>query len=97
MPIARATENGIFVVMANAPADAGDLRSNSQSHGNSKIIHPDGNVLCELGHFEESLVTCKINLEDATGSIAKRALNDKTILRNWMQQGVELVDGRQRI
>ena len=31
------------LVMANAPADADNLHSPSQSHGNSMIVHPDGN------------------------------------------------------
>jgi len=94
MPIARATENQIFVVMANAPADPDDVHSSSQSHGNSKIIHPDGNVLCEAGHFEESLVTCRINLDDATRSVAKRVMEEEAILKEWIQQGITLVTGQ---
>jgi predicted amidohydrolase len=91
MPIARATENGIFVVMANAPANPDDVRSGSQSHGNSKIIHPDGNVLEEAGFFEEVLVTQLIDLDDANRAVAMRAANDDTILKRWMNQGTELV------
>jgi|ETNmetMinimDraft_35_1059890.scaffolds.fasta_scaffold66800_2 predicted amidohydrolase len=91
MPIARATENTIFVVMANAPANPDDLHAPGQSHGNSKIIHPDGNVLVEAGHFEETLVTATIEIDEATGAIAKRAINDDTILANWMKAGLKLV------
>ena len=90
MPIARATENGIFLVMANAPANADALRSPSQSHGNSKIIHPDGNILCEAGFFEESLVTWRINLDEATRAFAQRSVNDDTIFKEWMKKGAEL-------
>lgn len=92
MPIARATENGIFLVMANAPGNPRNLNSPSQSHGNSKIVHPDGNVLEEAGFFEERLVTATINLEAATRSIAERAVEDDTMLRDWMRQGRELVE-----
>lgn len=92
MPIARATENGIFLVMANAPADADALHSPSQSHGNSMIVHPDGNVLASAGHFEETLVSCRVDLGAATGAIARRAVEDRTILRPWMRQGLDLVD-----
>jgi len=92
MPIARATENGIFLVMANAPGNPRDLHSPSQSHGNSKIVHPDGNVLVEAGYFEEGLVTATIDLEGATGSIARRAMEDDTVLRDWMAEGRELVE-----
>jgi len=92
MPIARATENGIYLVMANAPADPGNMRSPSQSHGNSKIIHPDGNVICEAGYFEEKLVTATIDLGAADRAIARRAADDDTILRRWMQDGTRLVE-----
>ena len=50
MPISRATENGIYVVMANAPADPSDIDRAGSSHGESKIIHPDGNVMAEAGN-----------------------------------------------
>jgi predicted amidohydrolase len=94
MPIARATENSIFLVMANAPADADDLQSpsQSQSHGNSKIVHPDGNVLVEAGFFEERLVIADVDLADATGAMALRAVEDETVLRASMQQGLALVE-----
>jgi omega-amidase len=88
MPIARATENSIFCVMANAPADPQTLQG---SHGNSKIIHPDGNVLIEAGYFQERLVTANIKIDDASCGIARRAAKDDTILRKWLNEGVELV------
>lgn len=88
MPIARATENSIFCVMTNAPTDPQTLRG---SHGNSKIIHPDGNVLVEAGYFQERLVTVNIKISDASRGIARRAANDDTILKNWLNDGVELV------
>ena len=92
MPIARATENGIYCVMANAPGDLDHMRSPSQSHGNSKIIHPDGNILDEAGFFEERLITAGIDLSKATGAMAQRSVNDDTILKEWMRAGVRLVD-----
>lgn len=92
MPIARAAENGIFLVMANAPANARDLHSPSQSHGNSKIVHPDGNILAEAGFFTEELVMAEVDLEEATGGMARRSTEDETILRDWMRQGVALVE-----
>jgi len=88
MPIARATENSIFCIMANAPADPQTLRG---SHGNSKIIHPDGNVLVEAGYFQERLVTANIKISDASRSIARRAAEDNTILKQWLNEGTELV------
>jgi len=91
MPIARATENGIFCVMANAPADPENINASNQSHGNSKIIAPDGNVIAEAGYFEERLVVATIDIGQATRGIALRALNDDTILKDWLNNGVRLV------
>ena len=91
MPIARATENGIFCVMANAPADPKDINAPNQSHGNSKIIHPDGNVLEEAGYFEERLVSATINVDEATRAVAQRAAKDDTILKDWINKGTQLV------
>lgn len=88
MPISRATENGIFLVMANAPWDAA---SETGSHGNSKVIHPDGNVLQEADHHAETLVVQTIRIEEATRSIARRCESDPTLLRDWFERGVGLV------
>jgi omega-amidase len=88
MPIARATENSIFCVMANAPANPQTLAG---SHGNSKIIHPDGNVLVEAGYFEERLVTATIRVADASCAMAQRAVKDETILKQWLESGTRLV------
>ena len=92
MPIARATENSIFLVMANAPGNPDDLHSPSQSHGNSKIVHPDGNVLDEAGFFEERLVTATIDLAAADRAMARRAVEDETVLRAWLEAGARLVE-----
>jgi len=92
MPISRATENSIYLVMANAPADPNNMRGDSQSHGNSKIINPDGNVLCEAGFFSETLMSATINLDKATRSIANRTVNEETILRPWLRDGARLVE-----
>ena len=92
MPIARATENSIFLVMANAPGNPDDLHSPSQSHGNSKIVHPDGNVLDEAGFFEERLVTATIDLAAADRAMARRAVEEETVLRAWLEAGARLVE-----
>ena len=65
MPISRATENGIYLVMANTPANPDDIRSPGSSHGNSKIVHPDGNVITEAGFFGDDIVSATIDLSKA--------------------------------
>jgi len=92
MPIARATENSIYLVMANAPANPKDVGASSQSHGNSKIVHPDGNVMAEAGHFEEGLIAANLDMDAATGAMAWRSVEDTTVLQQWMRDGSELVD-----
>lgn len=91
MPISRATENGIFLVMANTPANPNDIKAAGSSHGNSKIVHPNGNVLIETGFFGDEIVSATIDISDASGSHAKRTYTENTILRDWFQQGCEFV------
>ncbi|MFN3325464.1 MAG: carbon-nitrogen hydrolase family protein [Bryobacteraceae bacterium] len=93
MPIARATENSIYLVMANAPADSENMNSPSQSHGNSKIIHPNGNVLAEAGYFQETLVTATIELKHADRAIARRAAAEGSEVSRWLREGARLVRG----
>lgn len=93
MPIARATENSIYLVMANAPANPDNLRSPSQSHGNSKIIHPDGNVLVETGFFKETLVAATIDLSAASRAVARRAVRESVPVSDWLREGLRLVEG----
>ena len=92
MPIARATENSIYLVMANAPANPKDVGASSQSHGNSMIVHPDGNAMAAAGHFEERLVAADLDMGEATGAMARRSVEDTTVLQQWMKDGSELVD-----
>lgn len=93
MPISRATENSIYLVMANAPADAGNMRGASQSHGNSKIIHPNGNVLSEAGYFPETLVSVTIDLKAADRAVARRCVNEGVVVSPWLRDGARLVEG----
>ncbi len=92
MPISRATENGIYVVMSNAPADISDINRTGSSHGESKIIHPDGNVMVEAGMFSNEILIRNLDLHQASGNIALRAVHDETRLREWMRAGVKLVN-----
>ncbi len=91
MPISRATENGIYLLMANTPANPDDLRSPGSSHGNSKIVHPDGNVITEAGFFGDNIVSATVDLSRASGLQARRTRNEDTILREWFRQGCEFV------
>ncbi len=84
---ARAVENSVFVVHANAPADK---RPRGGSHGQSRIILPDGNIVAEAGHFEEDYVEAVLDLDSATGNLARRSGEFET-LKDWWQHGVAKV------
>ena len=93
MPISRATESGIYLLMANTPGNPLNLADPGSSHGNSKIVDPDGNVILEAGYFENRLVMADIDLNRSTGWVSKRVLKERTQLQEWFYKGVsELVE-----
>lgn len=83
---ARAVENSVFVVQANAPAN----RDLSGSHGQSRIIAPDGNILHEAGYFGDDVLTASIDPGDATGQMARRSI-ERGPLGDWWRAGLEQV------
>ena len=83
---ARAVENTVYVVQANAPAND-DL---SGSHGQSRIIAPDGRIMSEATMFEEEAVTVDLDLSQATASNALRSLS-RGPLGDWWRQGLKQV------
>jgi predicted amidohydrolase len=85
---ARAVENTVFVVQANAPAN----HDTTGSHGHSRIIAPDGNLLHEASIFGEDVLIETLDLRRATRSNAQKSL-DRGPLRDWWQEGVKRVRG----
>lgn len=86
--MARAVENGMFVVQANTPANP-DL---SGSHGQSRIIAMDGNVLKEASFFGEDILVETLDIQ--TGSL-QRPLEG--LLGQWWSQGLEsMMNNRHR-
>ena len=83
---ARAVENNVFVVQANAPANP----DASGSHGQSRIIAPDGNILHEASIFDEDVVTATLDLRQATRGNARKSL-ERGPLRDWWQDGMRRV------
>ncbi|HWB97874.1 MAG TPA: carbon-nitrogen hydrolase family protein [Bryobacteraceae bacterium] len=81
--MARAVENGVFIVAANAPASPKDL---SGSHGQSRIVSPDGNVVKEATFFGEDILTDTLSVKPGK---LERPLND--LLGAWWKQGVDLM------
>jgi predicted amidohydrolase len=83
---ARAVENTVFVVQANAPANS----DASGSHGQSRIIAPDGNILHEASIFDEDVVEATLDLRQATRANARNSL-ERGPLRDWWQEGLRRV------
>lgn len=79
--MARAVENRMFVVAANAPTDARDLAHSS--HGQSRIIADDGNVLEQAGFFGEDMLVRTLEIRP---SRLDRPLGG--ITGDWWRQGV---------
>lgn len=83
---ARAVENTVFVVHANAPAD----QDGHGSHGQSRIIAPDGNLLQEASMFGEDVLTADLDLSRATRQNAKNSLV-RGPLQDWWRSGLPRV------
>ena len=76
----------MFVVHANAPANS----DASGSHGQSRIIAPDGNILHEASIFGEDVLTATLDLRQATRGNARNSL-ERGPLRDWWQEGIKRV------
>ena len=90
---ARAVENGVYIVHANTPARMNDWTAGDTSHGQSRIIAPDGNLLAEASVDGEEMVVADIDLRHARDGGMGAALTSGPPVE-WIRQGVELVTGR---
>jgi predicted amidohydrolase len=79
-------ENGVYVAHANAPANA----DATGSHGQSRLIAPDGNLLAEASMFREEVLTATFELKKANAGNALRSLS-RGPLGAWWRQGLEHV------
>jgi predicted amidohydrolase len=83
---ARAVENNVFVVHANAPAN----RDATGSHGQSRLIDPDGNLIQEATLFGEDTLTATLDLRKATAGNARRSI-ERGPLGDWWKEGIKRV------
>jgi predicted amidohydrolase len=84
--MARAVENGVFIAHSNAPAD--DWRTGS--HGQSRLVAPDGNIIQEASVANEEVLIADFTLADADAENATRSL-DIEPLGSWWRQAVKEV------
>jgi omega-amidase len=78
--MARAVENGVFIVQSNAPANP-DLTG---SHGQSRIVSADGNMLQESSLFDEDIVVETLTVKK--GNLARPL---EGLYGQWWKQGLD--------
>jgi predicted amidohydrolase len=83
---ARAVENTVYVVQANAPANT----DTTGSHGQSRIIAPDGNLIDEASIFGADVLVATLDLERATGKQARQSV-ERGPFGDWWRDGVAKV------
>ncbi len=92
---ARAVENGVYIVHANTPGGGSEFHDVDCSHGHSRIVAPDGNLLGEMSPFEEGLLIRDIDLSYARSHGLDAALKGGR-LASWMKKGLHLVQDKGR-
>jgi predicted amidohydrolase len=83
---ARAVENSVYVVQANAPANP----DATGSHGQSRLVAPDGNLIEEASIFGEDVISAELDMEQSTGRLARQSV-DRGPLGDWWHAGVAKV------
>jgi predicted amidohydrolase len=82
---AMAVENTVYLVHANPPADG--LKAGS--HGQSRIVAPDGNLVQEASQLQEEVIVADLDLSRATGEYALESLEGP--LGDWWRAGLKQV------
>ena len=88
---ARAVENRVYIVQANTPAATADVACADTSHGESRIVGPDGNIVAEAPVYGETLLVADLELDRVKDPGLDKALKDGP-LAAWMREGLGLVE-----
>ena len=86
--IARAVENTVYFVQANTPQRINPLEG---SHGQSRIVDPDGTILHEASIFSEEVLIEELDLTQASRNTAKRSL-EAGFLNEFWNKGLEVIN-----
>jgi predicted amidohydrolase len=86
--VARAVENNVYIVQANTPQTLSLLEG---SHGQSRIVAPDGTLLKEASIMGEDVLMEVLDLRKSTGNLAKKSLRAK-FLQDWWKNGLENIE-----
>jgi predicted amidohydrolase len=82
---AIAVENRVYLVHANPPAD--DVRTGS--HGHSRIVDVNGNLIKEAGMLQEEVLIADLNLSVADAEVALESLEGP--MADWWREGMKRV------
>jgi len=82
--VARAVENNVYIVQSNAPQTLSPVEG---SHGQSRIVAPDGTLLQEASMMGEDVLVELLDLGRSTGGLAKKSLRAE-FLRGWWENGL---------
>ena len=82
---ARAVENGVYVVHANTPAD--EVRTGS--HGQSRIVDPNGNIMQEATQLQEEMLVADLDLSKATAEFALETMDGA--MADWWRKALSQV------
>ena len=82
---AIAVENRVYLVHANPPAD--DIRTGS--HGHSRIVDVNGNLIKEAGMLQEEVLIADLDLSLADGEVALESLEGP--MADWWREGMKRV------
>jgi predicted amidohydrolase len=86
--VARAVENNVYIVQANAPQTLSPLEG---SHGQSRIVGPDGSLLKEASIMGEDVLIEVLDLGKSTGRLANKSLRAK-FLKEWWEDGLMRIE-----
>jgi predicted amidohydrolase len=85
---ARAVENNVYVVQANAPQRLQPQLEGS--HGQSRIVDPQGNLVQEASMLAEEILTADLDMSLADGERALKSWRAEFLKRFW-QAGLDQI------
>ena len=90
--VARAVENNVYIVQANTPQKMNPVEG---SHGQSRIVDPNGQLIREASVFDEEVLVEVLDLTRATGKLPANSL-ESPFLKDWWRKGLEMVEENER-
>jgi predicted amidohydrolase len=85
--VARAVENNVYVVQSN---EAQNFSTMEGSHGQSRIVAPDGVLLQEASISGEDVLIGELDLSESSGGLAKKSLRSD-LFKAWWEEGLKLI------